>query len=123
MLWQYVGLLSVHWAADFVLQTHWQAANKSKNLEALARHVGTYTAALFLGTAIGVLGFTLSWAVVAFAAVNGVLHFGTDYYTSRWSSALYAKQDWHNFFVVIGLDQLIHQATLAATAWWLLWPI
>lgn len=52
-----------------------------------------------------------------FGLVNGALHFGTDFFTSRWTSALYAKQDWHNFFAVVGFDQLIHQATLALTLW------
>lgn len=120
IFWQFTMLLSIHWVADFVLQTHWQAQNKSKRLDALAYHVGTYTGVLLFGTSIAVLGFRLDWAVIAFAAANGALHFVTDYFTSRWSSALYAKQDWHNFFVVIGFDQLIHQITLAATLWLLL---
>jgi len=110
-LWQFVVLLAAHWLADFFLQTHWQASNKSKRMDALARHVGTYTMVLLV-VAIFLFGFELG---VAFAALNGVLHFGTDYFTSRWSSKLYAKQDWHNFFVVIGFDQLIHQTTLATT--------
>lgn len=116
-LWQFVALLGTHWVADFVLQTHWQASNKSKNNEALARHVGVYTAALAVAS-IGLFGLTLATAM--FVAVNGALHFGTDYMTSRASSRLYAKQDWHNFFVVIGFDQLIHQTTLAATLAWLI---
>ena len=117
MLWHFLGLLAVHWLADFVLQTHWQASNKSKNMEALARHVGTYTIVLLVGA---VIIFGQSAPMWAFVAVNAVLHFAADYFTSRWSSALYAKQDWHNFFVVIGLDQLIHQATLALTMVWIL---
>ena len=117
MIWQFVALLAVHWVADFILQTHWQAQNKSKNLEALARHVGSYTLALLIGSAFI---FGQSAALFAFVAINGILHFGTDYFTSRWTSALYAKQDWHNFFVVVGLDQLIHQVTLAATMVWFL---
>lgn len=109
-LWQFVALLATHWVADFVCQTHWQASNKSKSLDALSRHVATYTAVL------AVASFVLFGAIgLLFAAVNGILHFATDFGTSRWSSRLYAKQDWHNFFVVIGLDQLIHQVTLAAT--------
>ena len=28
---------------------------------------------------------------------------------------LYAKQDLHNFFIVVGFDQVIHQLSLAAT--------
>jgi hypothetical protein len=115
----YLSLLAVHWVADFVLQTHWQASNKSKRMDALCRHVGSYTAVLALGSAfIFPAQIATAWGA-AFVMANGGLHLATDYYTSRWSSALYAKQDWHNFFVVIGLDQLIHQATLAATMLWL----
>lgn len=116
MLWQFVGLLAIHWLADFVCQTHWQASNKSKSLNALARHVASYTAVLFVGATL-LLG--ASQAVALFILVNGILHFATDFFTSKWSSHLYARQDWHNFFVVIGLDQFIHQVTLAATFAWL----
>lgn len=116
-LWQFVALLAVHWLADFVLQTHWQASNKSKQWDALLRHVGSYTLALLGGSMIL---FGLTHSMAAFVVVNGALHLATDYFTSRWSSKLYAKQDWHNFFVVIGFDQLIHQVTLATTMWWLL---
>ncbi len=117
MLWQFLALLGTHFVADFVCQTHWQASNKSKDNEALLRHVGTYTMVLLVSSA---LIFGQSAAMWGFVALNAVLHFLTDYYTSRWSSKLWTKQDWHNFFVVIGLDQLIHQVTLAATMWWLL---
>lgn len=116
MLWQFVSLLATHWIADFVCQTHWQASNKSKNNEALGRHVSTYMLVLTLPS-IAIFGF---WNAGMFVLGNGVLHFITDYFTSRWSSRLYAKQDWHNFFVVIGGDQLIHQITLAATMWLLI---
>lgn len=112
MMTQFALLLVVHWVADFVMQTHWQASNKSKRMDALVRHVGTYTAVL---TVASVALFGIDG--LPFAAVNGGLHFATDYVTSRASSKLWAKQDWHNFFVVIGLDQLIHQLTLAATLW------
>lgn len=112
-------LLAVHWFADFVLQTHWQAQNKSKNNEALFRHVLVYTwtlgtATMFvfgpgrLGEADGGL------RIIGFILANGLLHFATDYVTSR-GSAVYFGKSWHNFFVVIGFDQLIHQVTIALT--------
>jgi hypothetical protein len=110
----YLTLLVMHWIADFVLQTHWQASNKSKNNVALSRHVLVYTTCL---GAVSALLFGLGPVWLLFVVGNGLLHFGTDYCTSRWSSRLYAKQDWHNFFVVIGFDQLTHQLTLAATMW------
>ena len=110
MIWPFVALLAVHWLGDFVVQTHWQASNNSKRLDALAKHIATYTLVLAAGsiTLFGVDG-------APFAAINGIFHFGTDYFTSRWTAKLYARSDWHNFFVVIGLDQLAHQVTLAAT--------
>ena len=114
---QFIWLLAVHWFADFVLQTHWQAQNKSKNLNALARHVGVYSAALLIAIPWifpGDLRDHVSrW--LAFTVLNGILHFGTDFLTSR-ASAIFSKNgDWHNFFVVVGFDQLIHQLTLAGT--------
>jgi hypothetical protein len=110
----FVELLVAHWVADFVLQTHWQATNKSRSHGALAQHVAVYT--IVMGAAAAVL-FGVDWPWVRFVVLNGVLHYWTDYFTSRWSSRLYAKQDWHNFFVVIGFDQLIHHVTLATTMW------
>lgn len=115
MLLFFVGLLFTHWLADFVCQTHWQASNKSKDNIALGRHVLSYTAILAAFAWVLVPVGIEIWA--AFVVVNSILHFATDYVTSRWSSKLYAKQDWHNFFVVIGFDQLIHQVTLAGTFW------
>jgi Protein of unknown function (DUF3307) len=145
-LLQFVALLALHWLADFVLQTHWQASNKSKRLDALARHVCVYTAALAAGAVI-IFGFSTS--LVWFVAANGALHFFTDYFTSRWSARHFALavrdtsravnftqtyghgpteidlrlmiidpgRHWHNFFVVVGFDQFTHQVTLAATMW------
>ena len=111
--WQFVALLAAHWVGDFVLQTNFQASNKSKRLDALSLHVATYTLTLFIA-AIILLGVT---AAAIFAAINGALHFATDYITSRASSKLWEEQSWHRFFVMIGFDQLIHQATLASTLW------
>ncbi len=111
--WQLVALLATHFVGDFVLQTNFQASNKNKRLDALSLHVVTYTATLFLGA---VILFGLMPAIT-FALLNGVLHFATDYITSRASSKLWADQNWRHFFVIIGFDQLIHQATLASTLW------
>ena len=117
MIGAFLSLLVVHWVADFVLQTHWQAQNKSKNLNALGRHVGVYTIALLFTVPFIFPGdlttHSARWFV--FVVWNGLFHFATDFVTSRMSSRLYAKQDWHNFFVVIGFDQLVHQLTLAGT--------
>lgn len=145
MLLNFVVLLSAHWVADFVAQTHWQASNKSKSNVALFRHVTIYTAlvgaASFVIFAPWMHMAGLNW--LAFVSLNFVLHFATDWCSSRMTSQLFmeqfdifdlaigvgrnggkktdmrmvAKKDFnpHNFFVMIGLDQLIHQVTLAST--------
>jgi hypothetical protein len=108
----FLALLVSHWIADFVLQTDWQAANKSKNNIALSCHVLVYTACLAAVSAL-LSGPGLLWLI--FVVGNGLLHFGTDYCTSRVSARFYAKQEWHKFFVVVGFDQVIHQLSLAVT--------
>ncbi len=118
MLWQFAALLAVHWFGDFVLQTHWQATNKSKNWNALFRHVFTYTVVLFFATPF-IFPQGVYWGWFLFVTINGSLHFVTDAVTSRITSKLYAKGDIHNFFVAVGFDQLIHQFTLAATIVWI----
>lgn len=110
IFWLYLYILAVHWFADFVCQTHWQATNKSKNIIALTRHVLSYTGVLAVAS-LAIFGPTLYWFL--FWGFNGLFHYATDFYTSQWSARLYAKKDWHNFFVIIGFDQLIHQSTLA----------
>lgn len=104
-------LLSVHWIADFVMQSNWMAINKSKRWDALAYHVLVYTAVL---TAAAQFIMPLA-AAMCFPLINGALHFVTDAVTSRVTSALYARNQRHWFFVMIGFDQLLHHAALLLT--------
>jgi hypothetical protein len=110
-------LLVIHFIADFICQSHWMATNKSTSNYALLIHVGVYSSVLLISLIAFQLSITL---VLLYVVINGSLHFVTDYVTSRCSSYFYKKQDFHNFFVVIGADQLIHQWTLILTAYWLL---
>lgn len=125
---QFMALLFVHWLADFVAQTNWQATNKGKSNVALGRHVATYTAVLAVFSVIIFDARPVQWAM--FVVVNGVLHFCTDWCTSRINSTLFMQQfvdrdatqlvarrgfNLHDFFVFVGFDQLIHQITLGVT--------
>ncbi len=95
-------LIFIHWFADFCLQTDKVAQGKSKSNLVLLQHVSIYSAPMLI----------FGWK---FALVNLVLHFITDWFSSRATSYLWQKGDRHNFFVVIGLDQAIHMTCLVVT--------
>lgn len=113
-----IFLLSIHWLADFVCQTDYQAKNKSTNNLVLLGHVTQYTVLLYMGCALAFA--TGLWTIgpveaVLYSIANGCLHFATDYTTSRITKRLWEKGDIHNFFVVIGFDQLVHYTCLFGT--------
>lgn len=114
-----LALLILHFIADFCFQSDWMAINKSKNWKALLTHTAIYSASFF-------------WFGLEFVGVTFLLHTLTDAITSRITSKLWFSEDhgegasgfrlteWHMarrhwFFVVIGLDQLIHYGTLLWT--------
>lgn len=126
-----ISLLIVHFIADFLLQSDWMALNKSKDRMALLAHTLTYGICF------------LPWGLT-FAFWTFILHYWTDRVTSKcttklWFIDLFEPHDcpqnreprhgtyqWfdgalvrparrHWFFVMIGLDQLIHFITLAIT--------
>lgn len=126
-----LALLVAHFLGDFILQTDWMAINKSKRWDALSAHAFVYSMCF------------LPWGIT-FALATFASHYATDAVTSRitsklwffrmepgiWEQADYAVpkhgrtlvNPWtprggnrHWFFVVIGLDQLIHATTLALT--------
>jgi len=113
-------IITIHFIGDFVLQSHWQAINKSKDNEALTQHASTY-ALCWIGpmTALFYIDhFTLSGSFLlslAFTTITFLAHWITDYFTSRLNSKLWAKGNMHNFFVAIGGDQLLHYFQLFAT--------
>lgn len=107
---QIMSIIFIHWIADFIFQTHWMATNKSKSNIALGLHVFVYSFIVTVGISL-IFGLQpILWAA-AFCFIF-LTHFATDYVTSRMSSYLYAKGDFHNFFVVIGFDQILHYAQL-----------
>ena len=112
-----IGLLFVHFVADFMAQTNWMATNKSKNGLALFSHVLVY--GLFTLAALGLMQFPAEM-IVFYTAVNSIFHFGIDSITSQFTSYLWKKQDVHNFFVVIGFDQWLHASIIVLTYKWLL---
>ena len=112
-----ISILAIHFIADFICQTDEQAKGKSKDNWVLFDHVLNYT------TITTVLYCLLIYPIVFinkfhFVIVYGIAllifitHYGQDWITSRINSKLWADGKVHLFFVGIGLDQLIHFATL-----------
>lgn len=118
------SLIAAHFAGDFLLQSDWMALNKSKHWDVLTLHVAVYSATF------------AAWGI-KFVALTFLLHWVTDFYTSRLTSKLWFidlvpidHTGWigfggkefshfarilpyrHWFFVAIGADQLIHYASL-----------
>jgi hypothetical protein len=112
------GIILIHWFADFVCQTDWQAQNKSKSNKALLSHTLTYSWIWLTFGCIYVL-FNLEtyvpWTLTKFVWITFAAHTLTDYVTSRINSYLWQKKDVHNFFVSVGFDQVLHYVQLFLT--------
>ena len=105
----FIMIILIHFLADFGLQTHEQATNKSSSDKWLFYHVGVYSLIWILGAFIICSDWKLSFG---FALLTGVIHYLTDWITSRISKPFFAKQDFHNGFVVVGFDQVLHMIQL-----------
>lgn len=117
-------ILFAHWIADFVLQTDWMAQGKSKEMTPLIAHGISYTGgfALIIIIGLSISGYSETLDVryiLKFIFLNGLLHTITDFFTSRASSYFWQQKQVHNFFVVIGFDQMIHTVTILITWNWL----
>lgn len=118
MIWSILFILFVHWVSDFVLQTHNMSTKKNSSNYYLSVHVGVYTfttivmwVIVFAFTSIHIssLGVFLSFLTIF------ISHWITDYFTSRLTSRLYKEERYHDFFVVIGFDQVLHYSQLLIT--------
>lgn len=107
-----LGILLVHWIADFVLQTDEQAKGKSKEWLPLLMHTITYSL-VWIGF---IFAITLDIKItLIFTTVTFITHTVTDYFTSRLNSILWAEGKVHKFFVSIGFDQWLHYLQLFLT--------
>jgi hypothetical protein len=110
-----VLLVWIHTLSDFFLQTDRVAKGKSGSTPILLLHILIYSLPFL------VLLHTYPLASVAlFILVNAFLHFVTDYWSSRLTTAFWKKEMRHEFFCTIGVDQAIHITCLILTANWFL---
>lgn len=111
-------ILLVHWVADFVCQTDKMARGKSKSNKMLFLHVAAYCTVLLAVIPVFELRYSVLDSLligIGWSLVNGVLHFCTDWVTSRVTSRLWEQGKVHEFFVVVGLDQYLHAIALIGT--------
>lgn len=107
----------IHWVSDFLCQTHEMSLKKSKSILWLSYHVIVYTLmTTFLWSIFfGNMMINPLTTILLIFGITFITHWITDYFTSRWTSRLWEEKQVHNFFVIIGLDQLIHAITLLIT--------
>jgi hypothetical protein len=117
-------LLLAHGLCDYLLQTDWQATNKSKEWKPLLSHTATYTTTMTLIVCMMFLHIPI-WSIdfcgkiILFGIITFITHTITDYFTSRLNSKLWAAQKRHAFFCALEGDQLLHYIQLFTTYWWL----
>lgn len=116
-----MGIIFIaHFIADFMCQTDEMAKGKSSSWSWLTMHITAYSLVIVIPVFLLFAYFEIDFKYAfVYVAINAVAHFITDALTSRWTTYLWKKEDRHNFFVVIGLDQLIHTLTLLFAFTWM----
>ena len=115
----FIYILVIHYIADFVLQTHEEAMGKSVSNKWLLQHTSKYSgvwfsaAMLFIVVNSLITGYACDIKyVMYFWLITFVSHTITDYFTSRWAKKYFSVQDYHNGFLVVGFDQILHYLQL-----------
>ena len=105
-------IIVIHWIADFLCQTDWQAKNKSTNFKALLLHTLTYS---FIFWWFAMLIFKDAQLSFYFWSITLMCHTLIDFFTSKLNTYLWSKGKVHYFFVSIGFDQILHYSQLFLT--------
>lgn len=118
MIWSILFIIFIHWLSDFVFQTHHMSVRKSSSNYYLTLHVSIYTFATILGWSLvlPLVGYHITTKIIMLSfLVIFLTHWVTDYFTSRQTSKLYKEERYHDFFVMIGFDQVLHYVQLFLT--------
>jgi len=107
-----ISFLLIHWLADFALQTHHQASTKWTNTDSLVKHVGTYSLVWFWASWFFLDSLLLA---VFFSGITLLAHGVTDLITSKLAHDRFEEEDYHNGFVIVGADQILHYVQLLLT--------
>ena len=120
---EYILLIALfqikHWYADFKIQTYMQTVKKGVWLDPIGM---THTRDHMLASLVALLLFSFVHTIqpltmLAVVAVEGVYHYLVDYIKVKYGSKDSTKPLYWNQF---GLDQMAHQMSYLAIAWFLL---
>jgi len=116
-----VIILLFHWVADFVVQPRSMAENKSSVIEVLSMHCLIYTLFLTSGLILSMIAvlsyfslpitFNMNQLILFFSLIY-LLHFITDYITSRLTKKYYMNGKIKKFWNTIGFDQWLHTSQI-----------
>jgi hypothetical protein len=123
-----LSIATIHYIADFFVQTHEQSLQKSTDIKQLSLHVLTYTVTFFPFIIVFLCctkeysvndhtGLGLFWAALIITFVS---HWIVDYFTSRVAKIFFDRKEIRQGFQIVGADQLFHYCTLYLTFDWLL---
>lgn len=101
-----------HFFADFVCQTDTMAQKKSNSLKWLLIHCLMYGAVSYTCLSYLVWDLTLFLNYCVFLTLT---HIVIDFVTSKLTRHYWSIGKRHEFFSIIGLDQLLHQITILLT--------
>lgn len=110
-----LGIILIHWIADFVCQSDADAKGKSSNWINLLSHTGIYTLIWIIPVLCYGTMTKCSLSLLLFLPITFICHTATDYYTSKVNSLLWKENKMHEFFVSIGFDQVLHYVQLLLT--------
>jgi hypothetical protein len=106
------GFAIKHFLADFVLQTASMVQEKGYyGRRGGLIHAGWHAA---LSVPVLLIAAPSVWVALALGLIEGVVHYHLDYAKERLSRNLGDTHRDHRFWVVLGLDQLLHHLTYAA---------
>lgn len=118
-----ISLLVIHYIADYLFQTREQGNGKATSLYLLCEHVFTYMNIVGLGLCVMLLtgiAPSIGSHIWIFMWLTFVLHFATDFITSKATKILWTQKKEYATFAVMGLDQLLHTGGLIVT-WYVIY--
>lgn len=112
-----VAVLVAHLLGDWVIQTDWAAANKTKKWSAMFEHLLTYHVALMLALALSTTPAPIAWMTVGISFVtHGFLdrRWPVVWLLEHTGSANFSRQMWG----VLCADQALHISILLLCIGW-----